>query len=188
MVGVVGAERRDTRVASAEVCHRGHRRRGREQRVRQPTEHPVVLRTHPVDLVDEHEGRDAQSLQRPHQDAGLCLHAFDRGDDEHRAVEHVEHPLDLGDEVRVARCVDQVDRDVAEHERHDSRLDRDATLAFQRERVGLGAAVVDAADLVDDAGGVEQLFGQAGLAGVNMRQDPQVQCSQRISRPRSRWI
>ena len=129
-----------------------------------------------------------QSLQRPHQHAGLRLHAFHRGDDEHRAVEHVEHPLHLGDEVRVAGCVDQVDRDVAEHERHDGRLDRDAALAFQREDVGLGAAVVDAADLVDDAGGVEQLLGQAGLTGVDMRQDPQVECSQRFSCPRSRWL
>ena len=87
----------------------------------------------------------------------------------------LEHPLHLGDEVRVAGRVDQVDRDVADDERHDGGLDRDAALPFQRERVGLGAAVIDAADLVDDTGGVEQPLGQAGLTGVDMRQDPQVQ-------------
>ena len=60
-------------------------------------------------------------------------------------------------------------------ERHDGGLDRDAALPFQRQGIGLGAAVVDAADLVDDAGGVEQPLGQACLTGVYMRQDPQVQ-------------
>ena len=66
-------------------------------------------------------------------------------------------------------------------ERHDGGLDGDAALPFQRQRIGLGAAVVDAADLVDDTGGVEQPLGQACLTGVYMRQDPQVQrsCSKR---------
>ena len=117
----------------------------------------------------------AQPPQRAHQHARLRLHALDRGDDEHRAVEHAEHPLDLGDEVRVAGRVDQVDGDVADDERDDRGLDRDAALALQRQRVGLGVAVVDAADLVDDAGGVEQPLGEGGLTGVDVRQDPQVQ-------------
>ena len=129
----------------------------------------------PVDLVHEEQRRDAQPLQRAHQHPGLRLHALDRRDHQHGAVEHAQHPLHLGDEVRVAGRVDQVDRDVVDDERHDGRLDRDAALAFQRQRVGLGAAVVDAADLVDDAGGVEQPLGQAGLTGVDVRQDPQVQ-------------
>ena len=43
------------------------------------------------------------------------------------------------------------------------------------ERVGLGAAVVDAAELVDDAGRVQQPFGEAGLTGVDVRQDAEVQ-------------
>ena len=45
-------------------------------------------------------------------------------------------------------------------------------LAFERQGVGAGAARVDAADLVDDTGGVQQPFGQAGLTGVDVRQDP----------------
>ena len=136
-----------------------------------------------VDLVHEDQRRDAQPLQRPHQHAGLRLHALDGRDHQHRAVEHAQHPLHLGDEVRVAGRVDQVDGDVVDDERHDGGLDRDAALPFQRQRVGLGAAVVDAADLVDDAGGVEQPLGQAGLTGVDMRQDPQVQRSHRASCP-----
>ena len=104
-----------------------------------------------VDLVDEDQRRDPQALQRAHQHARLRLHALDGGDDEHRAVEHAEHPLDLGDEVGVAGGVDQVDGDAADGERHDRGLDRDAAPALERQGVGLGAAVVDAADLVDDA-------------------------------------
>ena len=48
--------------------------------------------------------------------------------------------------------VDQVDGDVADRERDDRGLDRDAALPLQRERVGLRVAGVDAAELVDDAG------------------------------------
>ena len=89
-----------------------------------------TLRAVAVDLVHEDEGGNVQPLQRPHQQAGLRLHALHRGDDEHGAVEHAEHPLDLGDEIRVARGVDQVDRDVVDDEGDDGGLDRDATLPF----------------------------------------------------------
>jgi hypothetical protein len=105
----------------------------------------------------------------------------------HRAIEHIEDAFDLGDEVGVTGRVDQVDRHVVDEERHDGGSDGDAALAFERERVGLGVAVVDAADLVDDAGGVEQPLGQARLPGVNMRQDPKVQRPHAASSPLGRW-
>jgi hypothetical protein len=75
----------------------------------------------------------------------------------------------------VAGGVDQVDRDVACHERDHRRLDRDPALPFERERVGPGAAAVDTADFVDDARVVEQAFRGACLAGVDVRQDAPVQ-------------
>ena len=53
--------------------------------------------------------RDAEPLHDPDQRAGLRLHTLDRGDDEHRAVEHSQRAFDLGDEVGVARGVDEVD-------------------------------------------------------------------------------
>jgi hypothetical protein len=83
----------------------------------------------------------------------------------------------------VAGRVDQVDRDVVDDERHDGRLDRNAALPFQRQGIGLGAARIDAADLVDDTGGIEQPLGQARLTGVDMRQNPQVQRSHNASCP-----
>jgi hypothetical protein len=77
----------------------------------------------------------------------------------------------------VAGRIDQVDRDVVDDERDDGGLDRDPALPFQRQGVGLGVAVVDASDLVDDTGGVQQPLGQARLTCVDMCQDPQVQCA-----------
>ena len=66
----------------------------------------------PVDLVDEQQGRHLQPLQRPHQDPGLRLDTLDGREHQDGAVEHPEDALDLGDEVRVAGGVDDVDRGV----------------------------------------------------------------------------
>jgi hypothetical protein len=186
-VGVGPVERDELGARCAEVARRAHRHDGRGEPVGDGVENPVRVGPGPVDLVHEDQRRDPRALQRSHEDAGLGLHAFDGRDHQHGAVEDVEHPLDLGDEVGVARCVEQVDRDVVDEEGHDGGLDRDAALAFERERVGLGAAVVDAADLVDGTGGVEQPLGQARLPGVNMSQDPKVQRPHAASCPFGRW-
>src|SRR5207237_2735801 len=73
--------------------------------------------------------------------------------------------------------VDQVDDGAVDREGDDRRLDRDAPLALKVQRVGLRRALIDAAGLVDDTSAVEQALGQRRLAGVNMCEDPQVQCS-----------
>ena len=149
-------------------------------------QYAVVLRAGPVELVHEDQSRDAQALQGAHEDARLRLHPLHRGDDQDRAVEHAQRTLHLGDEVRVSRGVDQVDGEIAQRERGDSRLDRDPPLPLERERVGLGVPVIDTADLVDDSGGVEQPLGQAGLPGVNMRQNSKVQYFHAASCPSNR--
>ena len=128
-----------------------------------------------IDLVDEDQRRDAQALQRTHQDARLRLHALDRRDDQDRAVEDAEHALDLGDEVGVARRIDQVDVNVIERERRHGGADRDPARPFERERIGLRRAGIDAADVADDTGLVEKPLGEACLTGVYMRQDPKVE-------------
>ena len=176
----VGPERAARR---AQPGHRAHRHDRRGQPLGDARKHPSGVRARPVDLVHEDEGGDPQPPQRPHQHPGLRLDALDGGDHQHGAVEHAEHPLHLGDEIRVPGRVDQVDRDVADDERHHGGLDRDAALPLQRQRIGLGAARIDAADLVDDTGGMQQPLGQAGLAGVNMRQNPQIQRSHEASCP-----
>ena len=140
---------------------------------------PLDVRAGPVDLVDEEDGRDADALQRPPDDDALGLDALDGGEHEHGRVEHAERALDLGDEVGVAGGVDEVDGEVAsaaaQRERGDRRADGDAAASLEVERVGAGRPRVDAADGVGDARLVEEAFGQAGLAGINMRDDPEVE-------------
>jgi hypothetical protein len=90
-----------------------------------------------------------------------------------------ERALDLRDEVRVTRGVDEVDGDrvvrLAELEGDHGGLDRDPAGALEREGVGLRAALVDAAELGDDAGVQQQALGQARLARVNGREDPETE-------------
>jgi len=125
--------------------------RGRAEPLPQLAQHARGIRPAAVGLVDEDQRRDREPPQRAHQHARLRLHALDRADDEHRPVEHAQHPLDLGDEVGVTGGVDQVDGDVAGDERDDRGLDRDAARPLQGQRVRLCIAVVDGAELVDDA-------------------------------------
>ena len=168
-------ERHDRRRPTAGVADRLHR----DDRGREPPRHrrddALGVGAGPVDLVDEDQGRDAKPLERAEQERRLRLDALDRGDDEHRAVEDAEDAFDLGDEVGMAGRVDEVDREVADQERGDRRPDRDAAFAFELERVGLGGAGVDAADVVDGAGGEEESFGESGLTGVDVGEDSEIE-------------
>ena len=139
-----------------------------------------------VDLVDERDRRHAQPAQGAEQQHRLRLHALDRRHDQDGPVQDTQHALDLGDEVRVPGRVDQVDGHAVDHEGHDRGLDRDPPAPLEGERVGLRRAVVDAPDLVDDPGRVEQPFGEGGLTGVDVRQDPQVERCHVVSRPSDR--
>jgi hypothetical protein len=83
----------------------------------------------------------------------------------------------------VARGVDQIDREITNGEGRDGGLDRDPASPLLHQGVGLCIAVVDAADLVNDAGRVEQSFGEASFSGVYVRQDSQIERSHRASDP-----
>ena len=69
---------------------------------------------------------------------------------------------------------EQIDRHGIHDERGHGRLDRDAAPPLLIQGIGLRIAAVNAADLFNDAGCVEQSFGEACLTGVYVRQDPQV--------------
>jgi len=128
-----------------------------------------------VDLVDEQQGGDPLALERAHEDPGLGLHPLDGREDQNRAVEHPERALDLGDEVRVAGGVDDVDGDVVDLQRDDGGLDGDAAPSFDGEAVGAGGAGVDRAGLVDDPCEVQEPLGQGGLTGVDVGEDAQIE-------------
>ena len=52
---------------------------------------------------------------------------------------------------------------------HGGRGNGDAALAFLLHPVGHGVAVIDVADLVDQAGVKEYALGRGGFAGINVR-------------------
>ena len=172
---VVGSVRREPRGAAAGVVHAAHRQEVGGQPLRDRGEDGVDVGAGAVDLVDEQQGRHVEALQRPHQDPGLRLHALDGREHEDRPVEDGERALDLGDEVRVAGGVDDVDGQVAERERHDRGADGDAAAPLEGEGVGLGGAGVDRPRGVDDSGEVQEPLGERGLTGVDVRQDAEVE-------------
>lgn len=128
-----------------------------------------------VDLVDEQHRRHPEALQGAQQHACLGLHALHRRHDEHDGVEHAEDPFHLGDEVGVPGCVDEGDGDLVHDEGDDGRPDGDAPPPLEVEGVRAGTACVDAADLVEHPDGVQQPLGQAGLAGIDVGEDAQVE-------------
>ena len=173
--GVVSVERLDACAAGAERVRAPHPHDRRSQALRDRVHGALVVGARAVDLVHEQERRNAQPLQGAHEDARLGLDALDRRDDQHGAVEHVQDTFNLGDEVGVARGVDQVDVDAAERERGDGRPDGDAAPALELQRVGLRGSGIDAADFVDDAGFEEKPLREGCLTGVYMRQDSEVE-------------
>jgi hypothetical protein len=127
-----------------------------------------------VHLVDEaHAGHVVLVGLTPHG-LGLRLDAGDRVEHGDRTVEHAERALDLDREVDVARRVDDVDAVVVPDTSGGSGGDRDATLLLLRHVVHGRGAVVDLADLVALARVVEDALGRGGLAGVDVRHDPDV--------------
>ena len=132
------------------------------------------LRPHAINLVDKENGGDAKLHEDRHEELGLRLDAFDGRDDEHRAIEHAKGALDFGDKVGMTGGIDQVDFDILHRKRDDRGFDRNAPSPFQLQRVGLGGACIDAANLVDDLGFKEDALGQAGLAGIDMGDDADI--------------
>ena len=111
----------------------------------------------------------------------LRLHATDRAIHHACAIEHAHRALDLDREVDVAGGVDDVHPVLGELAVHalpeagrGGRGDRDAALALLLHPVHDGRAVVHLAQLVGDAGVEEDPLRRRGLAGVDVRRDPDV--------------
>ena len=85
--------------------------------------------------------------------------------DEDRAVGRGEALDDLGDEVRVARRVDERDAGPVGFERADREAQRCPALLLLGLEVEVGRPVVDATEPGDRPGPEEQLLGQRRLAG-----------------------
>src|SRR5262249_39788480 len=104
----------------------------------------------------------------------LGLDALLGVEDDHGAVEDAQGPLHLGREIDVAGRVDEVDRAVAPLERDAGAVDGDAAFLLLGVVVGLGGALIDAAEAVLGAGVEEQVLGGGGLARVDVGDDADV--------------
>ena len=187
-VGLVGRyEALEGRVAGPGAADRAHRHHGGRQPPGHRRDDPLRVGPGPVDLVDEEQRRDVEPLEGPEEERRLGLDTLDRRDDEDGAVEDAEDAFDLGDEVGVAGGVDEVDREIAHEERGDRGSDRDAALALELERVGLGGAGVDAAEVVDRAGDEEESLAEGGLTGVDVGEDSEIERTHGASSLPRRW-
>ncbi len=105
---------------------------------------------------------------------GLGLDAGDGVEHGDGAVEHPQRPFDLDGEVDMPGRVDDVDPRVAPLAGRGGAGDGDAALLLLDHPVHDRGAFVDLADLVGTAGVVQDPFGGRGLAGVDVRHDPDV--------------
>ena len=137
----------------------------------------------PVELVDEAESRDAITIGLPPDRLGLRLDTRDPVEDDDRAIEHAEAPLDLDREVHVPGRIDDVDAMVAPVRRCRRSGDRDSPLLLLGHPVHGRGAFVDLADLVDLLRVEEDPLGHGRLAGVDMRDDSNVprSCERNLS-------
>ena len=127
-----------------------------------------------VELVDEAEARHAVAVGLAPDRLGLGLDAGHAVEDDDRAVEHAEAPLDLDREVHVPGRIDDVDAMIAPERRRRGGGDGDPPLLLLGHPVHRGRALMDLAELVDLLRVEEDPLGDGRLAGVDMRDDPDV--------------
>ena len=97
-------------VFRADAPRRTHRENIRVESLRDCLAHSSVIRSDPIDLVHEHDRWHTQPAQGTKQQQRLCLDPFDRRHDQNGTVEHPEGAFDLGNEIRVTRRVNEIDR------------------------------------------------------------------------------
>ncbi len=127
-----------------------------------------------VHLVDERDPRHLVLVGLAPHRLRLRLHAGDGVEDGNRAVEDAQAALDLHRKVHVPGRIDDVDAMVAPLRGGRRRRDRDAALLLLRHPVHRRGALVHLAHLVGAAGVVEDPLRRRGLAGVDVRHDPDV--------------
>ena len=127
-----------------------------------------------VHLVDEDHARHAVFVGLTPDGFGLRLDALIGVEQGDGAVEHAQGALDFDGEIDVARRVDDVDALVVPIGGGRGRSDGDAALLLLLHPVHGGSAVMHLAELVALAGIVEDALGRRGLAGVDMRHDPDI--------------
>ena len=155
----------DHAVEGVRLAHREGRDRGLDARVAQGFEGRPEIGPLAVDSVHEGENGGAALARGGEHLLAAGLDAVHRRENEHRAVEGLQGHDAVAVEVPVAGRVDEGEVVVVPAEAVDVRGDRcGVAVALFREVVEDRAAVVDASELGDGAGCVEDRFAEGGLA------------------------
>ena len=99
------------------------------------------------------------------------MHRVEHGDG---TVEHAQRALDLGGEIHVAGCVDNVDANVAPGTGGCGRSNGDAALLLLLHPVHSRSAFMDLSDAVRASGVKQDALRRSGLAGIDMGHDANI--------------
>ena len=138
--------------------------------------------THGIHLVDVHHAGDLVLVSLTPDGLRLRLDTALSSQNGHRTVQHAQGTLDLNSEVHVARSVDDVDAvtvllecdrillglRVAPVAGGSSGSDGDTTLLLLNHPVHGSAAIMNFADLVIDAGVVQNTLGSRSLTSIDV--------------------
>ena len=122
-----------------------------------------------VDLVDDHDGLEAQLERLGEHEFGLRHHAFGGVHQQHHAIHHGQDALHLAAEIGMAGRVHDIQAHALPFHRGAFGQDGDAALAFLV--VGIHGALGHVLVFAHRARLFEQLVHQGGLAVVDMRDD-----------------
>ena len=131
----------------------------------------------PVQLVHKgHDGGVAHAAD-VHELAGLDLDTLGAIDDHEGRVHGREHPVGVFGKILMAGGVQEIDLVVLVIEFHHRRGHGDAALLLHGHPVGggvpVGLAGFDGPGNLDGASVEQEFFGQSGLAGIGMADDPE---------------
>ena len=152
----------------------GHGEATPAERRLQRSEHAVERRAIPIHPVHRHQSGQAVFVRHPPGLGRLDLDPGDGVDNEERRVGHPQGRLRLGEEVGIARGVDEVDLDLAPlGERHGG-LEADPPFDLVGIEVGDRRAVLDATETVRRSGSVEEGGDQRRLSASTVPDDRDV--------------
>ena len=106
-----------------------------EEQLQHLVVHPLRARGVAVNLVDHADRLEPVAKRLAQHPARLRLRPADGIGQQQHAIDHLHHPLDLGTEVGMTRCVDDVDGVILPIDRGVLGLDRDALFALEIHRV-----------------------------------------------------
>ena len=136
--------------------------------------HMLEIRARLVHLVDKANPRNLVLVALPPHRLRLRLHAGNRVEQRHRAIQHAQAALHFRGKVHVARSINNVDANIAPGAGRRSRGNRDAALLLLLHVIHGRSPFMHFTDTVRDAGIEQDAFRRCRLSGVNVRHDSDI--------------